>query len=80
MTFGIKAAAGVGGSLLVLLALVIAFFKQLMALISLIISFIGFLTFAIKAVVVLGFIAVFLGVGIMIIRSWSGSKRQKDKS
>ncbi len=77
--FGFKAVAGIGGTLLVLLALVIAFFKQLIALIALLMSFIGFLTFAIKAVVVLGFIAVFLGVAILIFRSWGGSKRQKDK-
>ena len=77
--FGFKAVAGNGGTLLVLLALVIAFFKQLIALIALLMSFIGFLTFAIKAVVVLGFIAVFLGVAILIFRSWGGSKRQKDK-
>jgi hypothetical protein len=78
MQIGMKAVAGIGGSLLVLLALVIAFFKQLIALIGLIMSFIGFLTFAIKVVVVVGFVAVFLGVGILVFRSWSGSKRQKD--
>jgi hypothetical protein len=79
MQIGFKAVAGIGGSLLVLLALVIAFFKQLIVLIGLIMSFIGFLTFAIKVVVVLGFIAVFLGVGILIFRSWGSNKRQKDK-
>ena len=73
-------AAGIGGSLLALLALVIVFFKQLIALISFLISFIGFLTFAIKAIIIFAFVALFLGVGILIFRSWNGNKRSKNKS
>jgi uncharacterized membrane protein len=59
------------GSLLVLLALVIALVKQ-------IIAFIGFLTFAIKAVIVFGFIALILGVAVMIFRGWSKNRREKE--
>jgi hypothetical protein len=64
-------ATGGWGSILVLLALVIALVKQ-------IIAFIGFLTFAIKAVIVLGFVALILGVAVMIFRSWSKNRRSKE--
>lgn len=66
-------AAGIGATLLALVIVVIAFLKQLIA-------FIGFLAFAIKAIIVLGFVALFLGVGIVVFRSWSSRKRQKDNS
>ena len=72
VTLGLKTEAG-WGSILVLIAMVIALVKQLIA-------FIGFLTFAIKAIVVLAFIAVILGVGILVFRTWSSSRRQKEKS
>lgn len=70
---GFLKAAGIGSTLLALVIIVIAFFKQLIA-------FIGFLTFAIKAVIVLGFIMLFLGVGLVVFKAWSNSKRQKEKS
>jgi hypothetical protein len=73
-------ASGIIGSLLVLIALVIAFFKQLIALVGLIMSFIGLLAFVIKAAIVVAFIALILGVGIIIIRSWGSSRRPKDKA
>lgn len=66
-------ASGIIGTILALIVVVIAFVKQLIA-------FVGFLTFAIKAVIVLAFVALFLGVGIIIFRSWSNSRSQKDKS
>lgn len=65
-------ATGIVGTILALIVVVIAFVKQLIA-------FIGFLTFAIKAVIVLGFVALFLGVGIVVLRSWSNNRRQKEK-
>ena len=66
-------ATGKWGSIFVLIALVIAFVKQL-------IVFIGFLTFAIKAVIFLAFVAVFLGVGYLIFRSWKENQQRKSKS
>lgn len=66
-------ASGIIGTILALIVVVIAFVKQLIA-------FVGFLTFAIKAVIVLAFVALFLGVGIIIFRSWSNNRSQKDKS
>jgi uncharacterized membrane protein len=65
------AATGGWGSILVLLALIIALVKQ-------IIAFIGFLTFAIKAVIVLAFVALILAVGIMIFKTWSRNRRSKE--
>ncbi len=63
---------GILGSVLALIALVMVFIKQLIA-------FVGFLTFAIKAVIVLAFVALILGVGIFIIRSWGSSRRRQEK-
>ena len=64
-------AAGIGGSILVILALVITFLKQ-------IIAFIGFLTFAIKILLVIAFIVVFVGVGLMALKAFKGSRKPKD--
>ena len=65
------AATGGWGSILVLLALIIALVKQ-------IIAFIGFLTFAIKAAIVLAFLALILGVALMIFRTWSKNRYPKE--
>ena len=64
-------ATGVVGTILALLVVVIAFFKQLIA-------FVGFLMFAIKAVIVLGFVALFVGIGLIVLRSWNNNRRQKE--
>lgn len=64
-------ATGVGGSILVILALVITFLKQ-------IIAFIGFLTMAIKLLVILVFIALLVAVGFMILKSWNAKRKTKD--
>ena len=63
-------AAGIGGSILAILALVIVFLKQ-------IIAFIGLLTMVIKVAIVLIFIAVFLGIALMIYRTWSDRRKAK---
>lgn len=62
-------ASGVVGSILVLVALVIAFLKSAIA-------FIGLLTFALKVLIVVVFITVFLGVAFLVI-SGMRSKRPK---
>ncbi len=54
--------AGKWGSVFAILALVITLLKQ-------IIAFVGFLTTAIKLLVILSFVALLLGVGLMILRS-----------
>ena len=63
--------AGKWGSIFVILALVITLLKQ-------IIGFIGFLTMIIKVGVILVFVALFLGVGLLVLKSWKSSKRQED--
>jgi hypothetical protein len=62
-------AAGKWGSILVLIALLIAFLKQLIA-------FIGFLTFAIKIAIVLAFAALIIFVGLMVLKGFKEKKRK----
>ena len=64
-------ATGVGGSVLVILALIITFLKQ-------IIAFIGFLTMAIKLLVILVFIALLAAIGFMILKSWNAKRKAKE--
>ena len=64
-------AAGIGSSLLVIIALVIALLKSL-------ISFVGFLTLAFKILIVLVFVALILGVGFLILKGVSEKRRSKD--
>ena len=60
--------AGVVGSLLVIIALVITLLKAL-------IGFVGFLAIVFKLALVLAFVAVFAGVGFMVFRSWQEHKK-----
>jgi multisubunit Na+/H+ antiporter MnhG subunit len=61
-------ATGIGGSVLAILALIIIFLKS-------IIAFVGFLTFAIKIIIVIVFVALFLAVGLMIFRTWNAKRK-----
>lgn len=61
-------AAGIGGSILAILALIIVFLKS-------IIAFVGFLTFAIKVIVVIVFIALFIAVGLLVFRTWNQKRK-----
>ena len=54
--------AGIIGSLLVLIAMVNTLVKTL-------IGFIGFLSFAIKLIILFAFLALFIAVGLMILKS-----------
>jgi hypothetical protein len=64
-------AAGKWGSIMVIIALVITLLKQLIA-------FVGFVTGAIKLLVILVFVLVIVGVGFLMIKSWNDSRRRKD--
>jgi hypothetical protein len=64
-------ATGIGGSILVIIALVIALLKSL-------ISFVGFITFAFKILIVLAFVAVIVGVGFLVLKGISEKRRRKD--
>jgi hypothetical protein len=61
-------AAGVGGSILVIIALFIALLKALIALVA-------FVGLAIKIIIVIAFVALFAGVAFMIFRGWQNSRR-----
>ena len=63
--------AGKWGSIFAILALIITLLKQIIALI-------GFLTTAIKLLVVLVFVSLIVGIGLMIIRTWNQSRKAKD--
>ena len=60
-------AAGKWGSIFVLIALLITLVKSLIA-------FVGFVTVAIKILIVVAFIAMLLGVGYLVIKGLSKSK------
>jgi L-asparagine transporter-like permease len=64
-------AAGKWGSILVILTLIITLLKQ-------VITFIGFLTAAIKIIVVLAFVVLFIGVGLLVFRSLSGRRKAQE--
>ena len=64
-------ATGKWGSIFAILALVITLLKQ-------VIAFIGFLTVAIKVVVILVFVALIAGVGFLVFRTWSANRQSKD--
>ncbi len=70
--------AGIWGAILTVIALVIALLKQLTSLIALIISFIGFLTTAVQILLVVVFVSIFVGVGLLIFRKLSGKKDSKN--
>ena len=63
--------AGITGTLLVILTLIITLLKQ-------IITFIAFITGAIKILIVLAFIVLIVGVGLIALRGLN--QKRKDKS
>ena len=64
-------AAGIGGSIMAILALVIYLLKT-------VISLIAFLTGALKILVVLVFVAVIVGIGFMVLKGWNEARRNRD--
>ncbi len=68
MPLWLKASGGIG-SILVLIALIITFVKQLIA-------FVGFITFALKILIVAVFIVIIAGVGFLIVKSINDSRRK----
>jgi uncharacterized membrane protein YkvI len=64
-------AAGKWGSILVIIALVITLLKQLIA-------FIGFITLAIKVLVVLAFLGLIIFVGLMVLKGMSERRKRPE--
>ena len=61
--------AGKWGSILAIIALVITLLRQ-------IIELVGFLMFAIKIVLVLGFVGLIVSIGYLAIRTWQHRRRE----
>jgi hypothetical protein len=61
-------AASIGGSILVIIALTIALLKALIA-------FVGFVSMAIKIIIFLAFLALFLCVGFLVFRTWQERRK-----
>jgi hypothetical protein len=70
MMMSVLKVAGKWGGILTLIALAILVLRQ-------VIVFIGFLTFAIKAALVLAFLMLLFGVGFMIYKSWRARKKEE---
>lgn len=64
-------AAGKWGGILVLIALLISLLKT-------IITFIGFLTGAIKILIILAFVFLIVGIGFMVLKGWNEARRNRD--
>jgi hypothetical protein len=64
-------AAGKWGGILVLIALLISLLKT-------IITFIGFLTGAIKLLILLAFVALIIAIGVMVLKGWKEARRNRD--
>lgn len=64
-------AAGIGGSILVLIALAIALLTKLIA-------FIGFITWAVKILIIVLFVVVIAAVGFMLLKSWQSRRSPAD--
>ncbi len=71
MPIAIKAAAGIIGSILAIIALVIAVLKGILGLIS-------FITLAIKIAVIGLFVAVFIIIGLMVLRTFRENRKSKE--
>lgn len=65
------AVASKWGGILVLIALLITLVKQL-------ITFIGFITGAIKILIILVFVAMVIGVGYLVLKGLANSRKHKD--
>lgn len=63
-------AASKWGSIMVIIALVITLLKNLIA-------FVGFITGAVKLLIILVFVLVIAGVGFIIIKSWNETRKRK---
>ena len=61
-------ASSIGGSILVLIALIIALVEGLIA-------FVGFVTIAIKILIVVAFLALIIGVGFLVYKAWKEKRR-----
>jgi hypothetical protein len=71
MMMSVLKGTGIGGSIIVILALVIYLLKTLIA-------FIAFLTGAIKIIIILAFVVLIVGVGLMVLKGLRDRRSPKD--
>jgi phosphotransferase system glucose/maltose/N-acetylglucosamine-specific IIC component len=71
MMMSVLKGAGIGGSIIVILALVIYLLKTLIA-------FIAFLTGAVKIMIILAFVALIVGVGLMVLKGLRDRRPPRD--
>jgi phosphotransferase system glucose/maltose/N-acetylglucosamine-specific IIC component len=71
MMMSVLKGAGIGGSIIVILALVIYLLKTLIA-------FIAFLTGAVKIMIILAFVALIVGVGLMVLKGLRDRRPSRD--
>ena len=71
MVMSVLKGSGIVGSIAVILALVIYLLKTL-------ITFIAFLTGAIKIIIILAFVALIVGVGLMVFKGFMGRRKPRD--
>ena len=71
MMMSVLKGSGIVGSIVVILALVIYLLKTLIA-------FVAFLTGAIKIIIILAFVALIVGVGLMVFKGFMGRRKPRD--
>jgi phosphotransferase system glucose/maltose/N-acetylglucosamine-specific IIC component len=71
MMMSVLKGTGIGGSIIVILALVIYLLKTLIA-------FIAFLTGAVKIMIILAFVALIVGVGLMVLKGLRDRRSPRD--
>jgi phosphotransferase system glucose/maltose/N-acetylglucosamine-specific IIC component len=71
MMMSVLKGSGIVGSIAVILALVIYLLKTL-------ITFIAFLTGAIKIIIILAFVALIVGVGLMVFKGFMSRRPPRD--
>jgi hypothetical protein len=71
MMMSVLKGTGIGGSIIVILALVIYLLKTLIA-------FIAFLTGAVKIMIILAFVALIVGVGLMVLKGLRDRRPSRD--
>ncbi len=64
-------ATGKWGSVFVILALIVTLLKQ-------VIAFFGFLTMVVKFGVILAFVVVLIGVGLVVLRGFNANRKAKE--
>ncbi len=66
------------GSIFAILALVVTFLKQIIALVASLLALISFFMFAVKVLIIIAFVGLIAGVGFLIFRSWQNGRQTRN--